>query len=56
MVRLIEPLQRRQERQANDVDRLDPNGVWPGRGALISPRVDVASPAYEWDLSDSRGY
>ena len=56
MVSICKPLQRRQERQANDVDRLEPNGVWPGRGALISPRVDVVSPAYGWDLSDSRGY
>ena len=52
MVSGCKPLQRRHQQQAEDAHRLGPKGEWPGRGALTSPRADVAAPAYGWDLSD----
>jgi hypothetical protein len=52
MVSTSKPLQRRHEQQAEGAYRLGPKGEWPGRGALTSPRADVAPPAYGWDLRD----
>jgi len=38
-------LSRRDGEQAKEAERLEPKGTWPGRGALVSPLVDVAPPA-----------
>ena len=44
-------LSRRNGRQAKEAERLEPKGMWPGSGALVSPLVDVAPPVDRRSLS-----
>jgi hypothetical protein len=39
------PLSRRHGKQAKEAVRLGPKGMWPGRGAPMSPLADVVPPA-----------
>jgi len=51
MISTCKHLQRRQEKRAEQTDRLKPKGEWTGYGSLTWPYVNGAPPAYGMDLS-----